>query len=42
MTAVPVANWYAKRLQSVAADAPELKKVAEIKPHRQRMDGNNI
>jgi len=37
MTAVPLANWYAKRLQNAAGDAPELNKVAEIKIHRRRM-----
>jgi len=41
MTAVPVANWYAKRLQSAAADAPELIKVTEIKPHRRKLAGGD-
>lgn len=41
ITAVPLANWYANRLQSVARDAPELKKVAEIKTHRRKLAGGS-
>jgi len=37
LTAVPLANWYAKHLQNVAADIPELKDVGDLKPHRRRM-----
>jgi len=37
LTAVPLANWYAKHLQNVAADMPELKDVGDLKIHRRRM-----
>jgi len=41
ISAVPLANWYAIRLQSAAMDAPELKKVAEIKTHRRKLAGGS-
>jgi len=37
MTAVPVANWYAKRLQKAGVDLPELKEVADLKIHRRKI-----
>jgi len=39
LTAVPLANWYANRLQRTAVDSPELKKIAEIKTHRRKLAG---
>ncbi len=41
MTAVPLANWYAKRLQRAVADVPELKDVTDLKIHRRRMAGGD-
>jgi len=37
MTAVPLANWYAKRLQNTDTDMPELRDVGDLKIHRRRM-----
>lgn len=37
LTAVPLANWYAKRLQNAVADTPELKDVSDLKIRRRRM-----
>ena len=37
LTAMPLANWYAKRLQKAGVDVPELKEVADLKTHRRRM-----
>ena len=39
MTAMPLANWYANRLQSAVVDTHELKETAEIKIQRRRMTG---
>ena len=39
LTAVPLANWYANRLQRAVADSPELKMTAEIKTHRRKLAG---
>jgi len=39
LTAVPLANWYANRLQRAAADSPELKMITEIKTHRRKLAG---
>ena len=41
ITAVPLANWYAKRLQGVSADVPELKDLTEIKIQRQSLTGGD-
>jgi len=41
VTAVPLANWYAKRLQSAAIDIPELKDIADLKIHRQKIAGED-
>ena len=41
MTAIPLANWYAKRLQSAAADTPELIEAAEMKIYRRGMTGEH-
>jgi NhaP-type Na+/H+ or K+/H+ antiporter len=37
LTAVPLANWYAKRLQNTAEDMPELMDVNDLKIRRRRM-----
>ena len=37
LTAVPLANWYAKRLQNAVTDMPELKDVSDLKNRRRRM-----
>jgi len=37
LTAVPLANWYSKHLQNVAANMPELKDAGDLKFHRRRM-----
>jgi len=37
VTAVPLANWYAKRLQNTDTDMPELRDVGDLKIHRRRM-----
>jgi len=39
LSAVPLANWYANRLQRTAEDLPELKKIVEIKTHRRKLAG---
>lgn len=41
ITAVPLANWYAKRLQGVSEDVPELKDLAEIKIQRRGLTGGD-
>jgi len=37
LSAVPLANWYANRLQNTNVDMPELKDVGDFKIHRRRM-----
>ena len=37
LTAVPLANWYAKRLQNAVTDMPELKDLNDLKNRRRRM-----
>ena len=41
ITAVPLANWYAKRLQRAAEGVPELKEVADLKIQRQGLTGRD-
>jgi len=36
LTAIPLANWYSRRLDSAALDAPELVEVGEINTPRSR------